>query len=95
MTTIRVSNIPLKSTIDDLIGFFKSRGIAVASGQAKISLTQSRIGVQTAVVTLVDEGAFTKAKALTESKRKLAGNVIDINADFYGFTTLSNGEYAE
>ena len=80
---------------EELVSFLETRGlpIHVGRGGPSVSLVVSE-GEETAVatVTFKDYDALNRAVVLPSDNRRLKdGSVMQIDADFDGFTALSNG----
>lgn len=93
--TARITNLDGATTSEELSELFKSKGLSICSGQARISLATSLEGSKVATVTFKDEESLGRAIKLSPQDRMLHDRHIALDSIFEGFTVLSDGDDVE
>jgi hypothetical protein len=95
MTTIRVQNIPLSASIDDLLGHLTSDREGVASSSLQCS--HDNPSRQVATITFAKEGGFKKALDKANTVLRTSSDPVRIAVDdrFLGFTVVVGGPRAD
>lgn len=91
----RVSNIDSSVTKEILFEFFNAKGLLLADGQYIALVSTATGNGNSTVLSFLNEAAYKKALALPRADLILEGKVIQIDDNFEGLTSLSEGNQIE
>lgn len=87
---VRVTNIEISTTENDLQSYFESRGLPLSPDQ-KFTFVKREEDYKSTTVSFINKETCQRALTLSREDRRLKNRVVEFDGDFNGFTVLFEG----